>query len=66
VTRFSSSEFATALQLRSVAKYVAQLIFVGAGYFVLAKAALTLASIYVVGLIVPWFMPETRGKPLPG
>jgi len=29
------------------------------------RAAMTLASIYVVGLIVPWFMPETRGKPLP-
>jgi PAS domain S-box-containing protein len=46
VTRFSGSKFATALQPRSVAKYVAQLIIVGAGYFVLAKAALTLASIY--------------------
>ena len=30
------------------------------------KAALTLGSIYLVGLVVPWFMPETRGKPLPG
>jgi MFS family permease len=29
------------------------------------RAAMTLASIYVVGLVVPWFMPETRGKPLP-
>ncbi len=46
MTRFSGGKFATALQLRSVAKYVAQLIIVGAGYFVLAKAALTLASIY--------------------
>ena len=46
MTRFSGSKFATALQPRSVANYVAQLIIVGAGYFVLAKAALTLASIY--------------------
>jgi len=29
------------------------------------RAAMTLGSIYVVGLVVPWFMPETRGKPLP-
>ena len=27
--------------------------------------AMTLASIYVFGLIVPWFLPETKGKPLP-
>jgi MFS family permease len=30
-----------------------------------AAAALTLSSVYVIGLIVPWFMPETTGKPLP-
>lgn len=30
-----------------------------------ANAALLLSSIYVLGLIVPWFMPETVGKPLP-
>ncbi len=29
------------------------------------RAALTLGSIYLIGLVVPWFMPETRGKPLP-
>jgi MFS family permease len=29
------------------------------------RAAMTMASVYVVGLIVPWFMPETVGKPLP-
>ena len=55
MTRFSSSKFATALQLRSVAKYVAELIIVGAGYFVLAKAALTLASIYTSA--VPIWLP---------
>ncbi|WP_043352026.1 MFS transporter, partial [Methylobacterium sp. B1] len=30
-----------------------------------AAAALTLSSVYVIGLVVPWFMPETRGRPLP-
>jgi MFS family permease len=30
-----------------------------------ANAALMLSSIYALGLIVPWFMPETVGKPLP-
>ena len=29
------------------------------------RAAMTLAAIYIIGLIVPWFMPETRGKELP-
>ena len=36
------------------------------GYFgSIPKAAMILSSIYILGLIVPWFMPETRGKPLP-
>ncbi len=30
------------------------------------KAATTLGCIYLLGLVVPWFMPETRGEPLPG
>ena len=30
-----------------------------------AKAALIMSSVYVIGLIVPWFVPETAGKPLP-
>lgn len=29
------------------------------------NAALILSSVYVIGLIVPWFLPETVGKPLP-
>jgi len=29
------------------------------------RAAMTLGSIYDVGLIVPWFRPETRGRALP-
>ncbi|MGO9534653.1 MAG: MFS transporter [Syntrophobacteraceae bacterium] len=36
------------------------------GYFgSIPKAAMILSSIYILGLIVPWSMPETRGKPLP-
>jgi MFS family permease len=30
-----------------------------------AAAALTMSSVYLIGLVVPWFMPETTGKPLP-
>ncbi|HEY4039309.1 MAG TPA: MFS transporter, partial [Burkholderiaceae bacterium] len=30
-----------------------------------SRAAMTLGSVYLVGLVVPWFLPETRGKPLP-
>jgi MFS family permease len=29
------------------------------------RAAMTLGSIYLLGLVLPWFMPETRGEPLP-
>ena len=31
----------------------------------LANATLIMSSIYVIGLIVPWFAPETAGKPMP-
>ena len=27
--------------------------------------ALILGSVYVIGLVVPWFLPETKGTPLP-
>ncbi|SFM47778.1 MFS transporter [Methylobacterium pseudosasicola] len=30
-----------------------------------AAAALTMSSVYLLGLIIPWFMPETTGQPLP-
>jgi len=30
-----------------------------------ARAALIMSSVYVLGLIVPFFVPETAGKPLP-
>ena len=31
----------------------------------ISRAAIILGLIYVLGLFVPWFVPETRGKPLP-
>ncbi len=30
-----------------------------------SNAAMIMASVYGIGLIVPWFVPETAGKPLP-
>jgi PAS domain S-box-containing protein len=46
VTRFRGSKFAATLQLRGAAKYAFELAVIGVCYFVLAKAGLTLASIY--------------------
>jgi MFS family permease len=31
----------------------------------ITHAALIIGSIYAIGLFVPWFLPETAGKPLP-
>jgi MFS family permease len=31
----------------------------------ISRGAVTLGLIYILGLIVPWFVPETQGKPLP-
>jgi MFS family permease len=31
----------------------------------ISRAAMTLGLVYILGLIVPWFVPETRGRPLP-
>ena len=31
----------------------------------ISRGVVTLGLIYVLGLIVPWFVPETEGKPLP-
>ena len=31
----------------------------------IAKAAATLAAIYLVGILIIWLGPETKGKPLP-
>ena len=29
------------------------------------RAAMIMSSVYLIGLVVPWFLPETKGKPLP-
>ncbi|MFL5283940.1 MAG: hypothetical protein ACJ8AW_23850 [Rhodopila sp.] len=29
------------------------------------RTAMAFGIIYVIGLIVPWFLPETKGQPLP-
>jgi MFS family permease len=31
----------------------------------ISRGAITLGLIYILGLIVPWFVPETKGRPLP-
>ncbi|WP_233237861.1 MFS transporter [Bordetella sp. LUAb4] len=30
-----------------------------------AQAALVMGSVYVLGIVLPWFLPETRGKGMP-
>jgi hypothetical protein len=30
-----------------------------------AKGAMIMASVYLIGLVVPWFVPKTAGKALP-
>jgi MFS family permease len=68
---FTSSVRATAAAfIFNAARLIAWVFPILAGTLIHAfgsipRAAMTLASIYVVGLIVPWFMPETRGKALP-
>ena len=68
---FTSSVRATAAAfIFNAARLIAWVFPILAGTLIHAfgsipRAAMTLASVYVVGLIVPWFMPETRGKALP-
>jgi len=31
----------------------------------ISRAAMTLGSVYLLGLVLPWFLPETKGRPLP-
>ncbi len=35
------------------------------GFGGIPRAAMTLGLVYLLGLIVPWFAPETRNRPLP-
>jgi MFS family permease len=68
---FTSSVRATAAAfIFNAARLIAWVFPVIAGTLIqtfgsIPRAAMTLGSIYIIGLIVPWFMPETRGKPLP-
>jgi MFS family permease len=39
--------------------------FFGEGHRAFAKASSVMALVYVAGLILIWFLPETKGKPLP-
>jgi MFS family permease len=68
---FTSSVRATASAfIFNAARLIAWLFPILAGTLIqtfgsVSRAALTLGSIYILGLIVPWFVPETAGKPLP-
>jgi MFS family permease len=68
---FTSSVRATAAAfIFNAARLIAWVFPIIAGTLIqtfgsIPRAAMTMASIYVLGLIVPWFVPETRGKPLP-
>jgi MFS family permease len=71
VELFTSSVRATAASfIFNGARLVAWIFPIIAGLIVtkfggVANAALIMSSIYAIGLIVPWFMPETAWRPLP-
>jgi MFS family permease len=68
---FTSSVRATAVSfIFNAARLIAWVFPIVAGTMIhafgsISRAAMTLGTVYIIGLIVPWFMPETRGKPLP-
>jgi MFS family permease len=68
---FTSSVRATAVSfIFNAARLIAWVFPIIAGTLIHAfgsipRAAMTLGSVYLVGLIVPWLMPETRGRALP-
>lgn len=68
---FSCSVRATAAAfIFNAARLIAWLFPIIAGTLIqtfgsISHAAMTIGSIYIVGLIVPWLMPETRGRALP-
>ena len=71
VELFTSSVRATAAAfIFNAARMIAWVFPILAGTMIhtfgsIPRTAMTLAAIYIIGLIVPWFMPETRGKELP-
>jgi hypothetical protein len=68
---FSSTVRATACSfVFNCPRFVAALFPVGAGLMIesiggSSRAAVTVGCIYVVGVLVPWFLPETVGHKLP-
>jgi MFS family permease len=68
---FTSSVRATAASfVFNAARLIAWMFPLMAGLLIrhfgsIPRAAMTIGCIYLLGLVVPWFMPETRGKPLP-
>jgi hypothetical protein len=71
VELFTSSVRATAASfVYNGARLIAWIFPIIAGQIVtslggVSKAALIMSSVFVIGLIVPWFMPETAGRPMP-
>jgi MFS family permease len=71
VELFTSSVRATASSfVFNGARLVAWIFPIIAGQIVtlfggVSQAALIMSSVFVIGLIAPWFMPETAGRPLP-
>jgi MFS family permease len=68
---FTSSVRATAASfIFNAARLIAWVFPLAAGLLIrhfgsIPRAAMTIGCIYLVGLVVPWLMPETRGRPLP-
>ena len=71
VELFSSSVRSTACSfVFNATRLIAWIFPIIAGTIILRfggipRAASTLGMVYVLGLVVPWFVPETKGKPLP-
>ena len=71
VELFTSSVRATAASfIFNAARLIAWVFPLIAGVLIksfggIPRAAMTIGCIYLLGLVVPWFMPETRGEPLP-
>ena len=53
------------LQVTAAAIAVLQLFNLKLHFGGLANVCASLSLIYLVGLVLIWFVPETRGKPLP-
>jgi MFS family permease len=68
---FAASVRSTALSVVfNAARLIAWVFPIIAGLMIhalggVAHAALILGCVYIIGLVVPWFLPETKGKGLP-